>query len=203
MPGLSWFSTLWSVIDDFLRSVNDGLRRAVRWLRILRAFLIVGVLLVIGAVVGAFVQPAWMPLWFAIAVTFLVIPFLIMTALVAAPLRAKSVVRLIDKGYPANAREMGIRIVAQKLHDESIRTEELLVDTAVNEARKAVQKYREVADKLLDEDDEGSDVSAPSTSMPEPKRDPAARCAGTTKEGRPCRRRAATGSAFCPAHGAN
>ncbi len=187
-----WLNWLWETIDGLLRSISMAARKIVRTLRILRAFLVVGLLLVIGAVVGAFIQPEWMPLWFAIAVVFLVIPLIIITALVAAPLQAKSVVRLVDMGYPANAREMGIRIVARKLHEESIETEELLVDTALNEARKAVRRYRRAAERLAEEADRMDDG-------PDEVIRPPARCKGTTRDGDRCRRQATHGD-YCSTH---
>ncbi|MGB0653188.1 MAG: hypothetical protein ACPGQL_08300 [Thermoplasmatota archaeon] len=135
-------------IDGTLRSLSKVLKRVVRTLRFVRAFLATGILIILASIVVAFVQPAWMPLFYAVSMLFLMIPLVMLLVLISLPLQAKSVVRLIDKGYPANARELAIRVAARKLHEESIANEELLVETALNEGKKAAAKYRKRAEAL-------------------------------------------------------
>jgi Na+/phosphate symporter len=106
---------------------------------------------VLASAVVAIAWPAYWPYAYAAATVFLVIPLVILLALVALPLKAKSVVRLIDMGYPANTKEMAIRVAARKLHEQSIESEELLVQTALNESRKLLRKYRERAERLKQE----------------------------------------------------
>ena len=135
--------------DQQLRDLSRTLKRRLRLLRLLVFVLVVALLAVYVAAVGAILRPEWMAYWFAGAVVILSIPFALLVVVVALPLRLKSVTRLIDMGYPANARELGIRVIARKLHDESIETEELLVDTAINETRKAIRKYRPRVERAL------------------------------------------------------
>jgi hypothetical protein len=141
-PVLDWLQSLWAMVDERLRETSEKLQRAVRLLRVLVAFLTVGVLLVLAtAVVGLF-WPQWFFIAYAISTLFLVIPLAALLVLAALPLRMKSVIRLIDKGYPANAREIAIRVAARKLRDQSIETEELLVETALNEGRKLMDRAK-------------------------------------------------------------
>ena len=139
---LDWLQSLWAMVDGRLREASEKLQRVVRLLRVLVAFLTVGVLLVLGSAVVALFWPAWFPVAYAVAVLFLVIPLVALLALAMLPLRARSVIRLIDKGYPANARELAIRVAARKLRDQSIETEELLVETALNEGRKLMDRAK-------------------------------------------------------------
>ena len=139
---LDWLQSLWAMVDGRLREASEKLQRVVRLLRVLVAFLTVGVLLVLGSAVVALFWPAWFPVAYAVAVLFLVIPLVALLALAMLPLRARSVIRLIDKGYPANARELAIRVAARKLRDQSIETEELLVETALNEGRKVLERAK-------------------------------------------------------------
>ncbi|MEK6985536.1 MAG: hypothetical protein AABX89_04035 [Candidatus Thermoplasmatota archaeon] len=134
---------LWNMADSFLGRLSKRLQRIVRTLRIIRVLLVIGVLAVLSSALVGLLWPRWFPIAYAVGTIFLVIPLVLLVGLVAAPLRAKSVVRLIDQGYPANARELAIRAVARKLHDESIETEELLVDTALNEGRKLMRKFKD------------------------------------------------------------
>jgi hypothetical protein len=133
---------LWAMVDGRLRDLSARLQRLVRLLRVLVAFLTVGVLLVLGSAVVGLFWPEWFFVAYAVATVFLVLPLAALLVLAMLPLRAKSVIRLIDKGYPANARELAIRVAARKLRDQSIETEELLVETAVNEGRKLVDRAK-------------------------------------------------------------
>lgn len=139
-----WFRSVWRAVDDRLANLSRSLQRVVRTIRIVRALLVVAVLLVIATAVTAFFIPIkYFPIIYAVGVGVLVIPVVALAFLVGLPLRARSAVRLIDKGYPENAKEIAIRVAAHKLHDESIESEELLVDTAVNEAKKIARRVRE------------------------------------------------------------
>lgn len=141
-PVLDWLQSLWAMVDERLRETSERLQRVVRLLRALVAFLTVGVLLVLAtAVVGLF-WPEWFFVAYAVSTLFLVIPLVALLVLAALPLRMKSVIRLIDQGYPANAREIAIRVAARKLRDQSIETEELLVETALNEGRKLMDRAK-------------------------------------------------------------
>ena len=139
---LDWLQAIWAMVDERLREVSEKLQKVVRLLRVLVAFLTVGVLLVLASAVVGLLWPKWFPVAYAIATVFLVIPLVALLALAYLPLRAKSVIRLIDKGYPGNARELAIRVAARKLRDQSIETEELLVETAVNETRKVIERAK-------------------------------------------------------------
>lgn len=139
---LTWLRTLWGYVDERLASFSATLQRVVRLLRIVRLLLIVGVIAIVGSAVIGIWAPDYFPYAYAVAVIFLVIPLAVLFVLVGLPLSAKSIVRLIDKGYPANARELGIRVAARKLRDQSIETEEMLVETALNESRKAYSRYK-------------------------------------------------------------
>jgi hypothetical protein len=139
---LDWLQALWSMVDARLRELSARLQRIVRLLRVLVAFLTLGVLLVLGSGVVGLLWPEWFFVAYAVAAVFLVIPLVALLAMATLPLRAKSVIRLIDKGYPENARELAIRVAARKLRDQSIETEELLVETAVNEGRKMLARAR-------------------------------------------------------------
>lgn len=153
-----WYKVLWHFVDDALRGLSKGLKRLVRTLRILRFILVLAVLTILADPVVYIVWPQYWQ-WVHIASTlFLAVPVIILLVLVALPLQAKSIVRLIDKGYPDNVKELGIRLAARKLHEQSIETEELLVDTAVNESRKMYRKYRRRAQKLKEELDAMDDL---------------------------------------------
>lgn len=139
---LDWLQALWAMVDERLREVSLKLQRVVRMIRVAVAFLTVGVVLVLLSAVVGLVWPRWFPVAYAVATLFLVLPLVALLLLVYLPLRAKSVVRLIDKGYPANAKELAIRVAARKLHDQSIETEQLLVETALNEGRKIMERAK-------------------------------------------------------------
>ncbi len=105
--------------------------------------------------------PVMVPVTLTVFGVYLAVPLIGIFILLGLPLKAKSVLRLIDQGYPANAREFAIRAAARKLHEQSIETEELLVDTAINESKKALKKYRARAERLreqLDADEGPKDV---------------------------------------------
>ena len=140
---LDWLRGVWAMVDERLRDLSDTLQRIVRMIRVLVGFLTVGVVLVLASAVVGLVWPRWFPVAYALATIFLVIPLVALLVLAYLPLRAKSVIRLIDKGYPANAKELAIRVAARKLHDQSIETEELLVETAINEGRKVLRRMDE------------------------------------------------------------
>ncbi len=139
---LDWLQTLWAMVDERLRETSEKLQRLVRVIRILVVFLTVGVVLVLSSAVVGLLWPRWFPIAYAVATIFLVIPLVGLLVLAYMPLRAKSVIRLIDKGYPGNAREIAIRVAARKMRDQSIETEELLVETAINEGRKLVDRAK-------------------------------------------------------------
>lgn len=160
MAKTGWLRTMWLTLDKALRDVSGGLQAKLRKLRQLRAILLTGVIAALALGAGAAWRPELAHYLLAGAIVFLILPHIYLYVILSFPLKAQSVVRLIDQGYPANAREIGIRVVAQKLHDESIETEELLVDTAWNEAKKAYRKYKEKASDLgkrLDREDGGGD----------------------------------------------
>lgn len=163
----NWLFTLWAMVDERLAEFSAKLQGIVRMLRITAALLVVAILAVLASPIVLWLWPAWFPLAYAIATLVLVIPVVILAVLVSLPLRMKSVVRLIDKGYPANAKELAIRIAARKLRDQSIETEELLVETAINEGRKVLERYQARAATLQDD-------AAGAAPAPPPSRDPAA-----------------------------
>jgi hypothetical protein len=151
------------MVDAYLLRLSRRLQRVVRMLRTLRVLLALGILAVLASAVVGLLWPKWFPVAYAVGVVFLVIPLAALAFLVGVPLRARSVVRLIDQGYPANAKELLIRTVARKLHDESIETEELLVDTALNEGRKLMRKLRDedadLASAVARDDDPGRETA--------------------------------------------
>jgi hypothetical protein len=137
-----WLRSLWGLVDERLRELSERLQRIVRTLRALAFLLTLGVLLVLASAVVGLFWPRWFPVAYAVSTIFLVVPLIGLLVLVLLPLRAKSLVRLIEKGYPGNARELAIRAVARKMRDQSIETEELLVETAINEGRKVVERVK-------------------------------------------------------------
>ena len=137
---LSWLRTMWAMVDERLAELSLRLQRIVRLIRVAVVALWVAVVLVLLAPVVLFVWPEYFPIAYAVSTVILVIPIVILAVVAGLPLKARSVVRLIDKGYPANAKEIAIRLAARKLHEQSIQTEELLVDTAINEGRKLIRR---------------------------------------------------------------
>lgn len=142
MEGFGWLRTLWTVVDERLAELAATLQRVVRTLRATVFLLVVAMLAVLASPVVLFLWPDYFPIAYAVATAILLIPLVALTVLVALPLRFKSVIRLIDKGYPANAKELAIRVAARKLHEQSIETEELLVETALNEGRKLMERAK-------------------------------------------------------------
>lgn len=139
---MAWYTALWALVDERLRTLSRKLQALVRLLRLARVLLVLGILCVLGSAVVGLLWPRWFPVAYAVAVLALVVPLVLCLVLVSLPLKAKGVVRLIERGYPANTRELAIRVAAGKLHGQSIETEELLVETALNEARKALRRLR-------------------------------------------------------------
>lgn len=139
----AWYRAAWGVADNAMRTWSQRLQKIVRLLRLARALLVVAILVVLASAVVGILWPDYFRYAYAVAVVILVIPLVMLAFLVGLPLRARSVVRLVDMGYPANARELAIRLLARKMHEESIATEELLWDTAVNEGRKWMRKMEE------------------------------------------------------------
>jgi hypothetical protein len=140
--GLGWLRALWDLVDDGLREISRKLQRIVRTLRALVFTLTLGIVLVLASAVVGLFWPKWFPIAYAVSTIFLIVPLVAVLFLCLLPLRAKSLVRLIDKGYPGNARELAIRAVARKMRDQSIETEELLVETAINEGRKIYERVK-------------------------------------------------------------
>jgi hypothetical protein len=139
---MAWYTLLWALVDEWLREWSRRLQRLLKLLRLARVLLVVGILCVLASALVGLLWPRWFPIAYAVATVFLAVPLVLCLVLVNAPLQARSVIRLVERGYPANAREMAIRVAARKLHDESIETEELLVETAINEGRKVLRRLR-------------------------------------------------------------
>lgn len=149
-----WYNALWKMVDEFLQSIASGARKMLRMLRLVRFLIALLILTIIGLGVAGIIWPQHLAYFAAASMVFIAVPYIILYVLVSLPFKAKSVVRLIDMGYPANARELGIRFAARKMHEESIETEELLLATAWNESKKMLRKYRSraAARKRSDED---------------------------------------------------
>lgn len=164
-----WLMVLWKMLDESLAQLSRRLQGFVRLLRIVRALLIIGVLAVLLSGVLAVLSALrlldirYFLYSYALASLFLLVPLAILVVLVGLPLKARSVIRLIDKGYPENAREIAIRVMARKLHDQSIATEELLWDTAVNEGRKVLRRMRrdEAEPRASEDPDSDEPAGAP------------------------------------------
>lgn len=141
-----WVLALWRQIDDTLKGINKALQRALFWMRFGQIFLVLAILASWGLGIAALFWPQWSGYFYLGAIVLLSIAVIPWAVLISIPLRLKSVTRLIDKGYPENAKELAIRAIARKLHDESIETEELLFDTAINEGKKMMRKMQEKED---------------------------------------------------------
>ncbi|HEX2066064.1 MAG TPA: hypothetical protein VHI93_04545 [Candidatus Thermoplasmatota archaeon] len=139
---MAWYTALWAMVDERLREWSRRLQALVRLLRVARVLLVLAILSVLGSAVVGLLWPRWFPIAYAIAVLALVVPLVLCLVLVSLPLKARGVVRLIERGYPANTRELAIRVAAGKLHGQSIESEELLVETAINEARKVLRRLK-------------------------------------------------------------
>jgi hypothetical protein len=155
---MAWYTLLWAMVDERLREWSGKLQAMVRLLRAARVLLVVGILCVLASAVVGLLWPQWFPIAYAVAVVFLIVPLVLCLFLVGLPLKAHGVIRLIERGYPGNAREVAIRLAARKLRDESIETEELLVETALNEARKVLRRIRH--------EPEGSEAGTPPSAPP-------------------------------------
>lgn len=166
---IGWLRSLWALVDERLAETARKLQTTVRALRATVAALVVAIVLTLASPVVLFLWPDYFPIAYAVSTVVLLIPVIALTFLVALPLRLKSVIRLIDKGYPANAKEIAIRVAARKLHDQSIETEELLVETALNEGRKLYQRYQSRADPApgtSSSTSRGDDATQPPTGAP-------------------------------------
>lgn len=133
---------IWQLLDARLQRASESAKRVLRAIRLARFMLWLAIVLVLASAAVGIWMPKYFPYAYAVAVVMLVIPLAMLAVLVALPLRAKSVVRLVDQGYPDNAKELLIRVLARKMRDQSIETEELLVETAVNEARKILRRVQ-------------------------------------------------------------
>ena len=140
-----------------LRDVSKKAQKIIRRLRLARLLILLLFILPLVAAGLTIWRPQYGPYALALIAVYVAVPLLGVWFLVGLPLKAKSIIRLIEKGYPANAREFAIRAAARKLHEQSIESEELLVDTAINESRKVLKKYRARAEKLKQELDEMPD----------------------------------------------
>lgn len=161
-----WYKAIWRAVDHRLLALSRKLQRIVRLLRIVNFLLWFGVFVVLASALLVLFRPDFLPYAFAASAVFLVVPLLLVTILVGLPLRLRSLVRLIDQGYPDNARELAIRAFARKMRDESIETEELLVETAVNESKKVLRRFRERAEAMHDA---AQSAAPPSESSSTPK----------------------------------
>ncbi len=153
---------VWDSVDGRLARVAGKLRSLVRTLRILAVLLVIGIIAVLASAVVGIWWPEYFPYAYAVSTVVLLVPVIGVLTLIMLPLRMKSVIRLIEKGYPGNARELAIRVAVRKVRDQSIETEEMLVETALNESRKALERYRERAERLQQEKE------APPASAAEP-----------------------------------
>lgn len=155
---MAWWKPAATFADQTLRGISDWLKGQLRMVRLLRFLLAAGLVAAYASLVGAIVWPEQTRWFFGIAVVGLSLPLMYWYVLLSIPLQARSIVRLIDEGYPQNVKELAIRAAARKLHDESIETEELLVETAWNETKKAYRKYMARAETIRDDLDEEAPV---------------------------------------------
>ncbi len=135
-------TALWKSVDAALASANKKAKRILLMLRFAAVFMVLIIVGSWGLAVASIFRPELAAYFYLGAVVILSIGLMPWAALLILPLRLKSVTKLIDKGYPANAREMGIRVIARKLHEESIETEELLFGTAINEGKKMMRNMQ-------------------------------------------------------------
>ncbi len=145
---MAWWTPAWRFLDETLAGWSKALQGIVAKIRMLRTIMLLAILAVYGAIVATVVWPEYGLYLLGGAMVILSVPLIAVYFVVSLPLRAKSLVRLIDQGYPANARELAIRATVRKMHDQSIETEEMLVETAWNEAKKAYRKYKARAERL-------------------------------------------------------
>jgi len=159
----SWWKPAWTLAEETLRGMSEALQRKLRFVRQLRALLAVAIVGTYVAVVGAVVWPEQLRFFVALMGISLSAGLVYWHLFISTPLQARSIVRLIDQGYPGNVRELAIRAAARKLHEESIETEELLVETAWNEGKKAYRRFQERADKLRQDLDREEAADPPQT----------------------------------------
>jgi hypothetical protein len=160
--GDAWYLAPFHAVDGMLSKVSAKLQKILRILRLAQVGVAFLFLLPIFAAMST-IWFAWMaPYVLILFAVYLAVPLIGVYIILGFPLKASSVKRLVDMGYPANAKEFAIRAAARKLHEQSIETEELLLETAINESKKALKKYRARAQKVrkdLDADSPGgSDV---------------------------------------------
>lgn len=134
-----WFLGMFRAADAWLRGLSRRLRGMLRLMRAVVALLVVLDLTILAAAVLVVLRPEYVHYVAAFTLAVLLIPMIALTMLATLPLRFRSVTRLIDKGYPANAKELALRALARKFRDQSIETEELLAQALWNEARKALR----------------------------------------------------------------
>lgn len=158
---MAWWTAAWSVADDTLRGWSQAAQSVVAKIRLARNAVGAFIFIVYALVAAAMIWPQYDQYFLGVALVLMSVIIWLAFFLVSLPLRAKSIVRLIDQGYPNNAKELAIRMAARKLHEESIETEELLVSTAWNEGRKAYHKYKVKAMELKRELDAQPDPDAP------------------------------------------
>lgn len=148
---MAWWSAAWSLADDTLRGWSKTAQGIVAKIRLARNAVGAFIFIVYALVASAMIWPQHDQYFLGVALILMSVIIWLAFVLVSLPLRAKSIVRLIDTGYPENAKELAIRMAARKLHEESIETEELIVATAWNEGRKAYHKYKAKAMELKEE----------------------------------------------------
>ncbi len=164
----AWVRGILGGIDKQLRTISQKAKKTLRLLRVTLAFLIIFDVAIVAAAAISIWRPEYTPYALAVVALAALIPIVAITALVALPLRMKSVTSLVDKGYPANAKELAIRIAARKMRNQSIETEEMLFETAWNESRKMLRKYQARARRMQEEDaTNGNSAPTPSGSSTE------------------------------------
>lgn len=151
---MPWWTPAWTFLDQMLRAWSKTAQRIVGYVRLARNLLVFYIAAMYALLVAAFVWPEHQAIFFTTTIVMLSINVWVLLVVVVLPLQAKSVVRLIDEGYPSNARELAIRAAVRKMRDESIETEEMLVEVAFNEGRKAFEKYSKRAEKVKQDLDE-------------------------------------------------
>jgi hypothetical protein len=139
-PG--WLRAIWHSIDSFLAGLFGLLKKTLRALNILRVLSVLFFVVSIALAVLVLVAPESVPYVLAGLLIVGTLPIIVLFVLLSIPFRAKSFVRLVRMGYPENAKELTIRLAARKMRDQSIKSEEMLIETAFNESRKLLERYR-------------------------------------------------------------
>ena len=168
---MAWWHAAWSLVDTTLRGWSQAAQSIVAKVRFARNAVGVFIFALYALVAAAIIWPQYDQIFLGITIVLLSILIWVAFFLIGLPLRAKSIVRLIDTGYPENAKELALRVAARKLHEESIETEELLVETAWNEGRKAYHKYKAKAMQLKEELDRASAAAEADGPSAEPASD--------------------------------